>query len=146
MTISVKTLGITWNPTVDKFAIVTEPIAMCKQTTTKKTVLSDVVRIFVPLDIAGPIIVTAKMLLQCLWQKQLDWDEPLDVEDDNNWKMFRNQLMCLHTARQLMSSDFVMLRLPHMVPVFIFIALSRQTTQKCPYCGQNLVTYHFSFR
>jgi hypothetical protein len=31
-----------------------------------------------------------------------------------------------------------MLRLPHMVPVFIFIALTRQATQKCPCCAQSV--------
>jgi hypothetical protein len=35
------------------------------------------------------------MLLQFLWQKQLDWYVPLDVEDDNNWKIFRNHLKTL---------------------------------------------------
>ena len=33
-----------------------------------------------------PITVKAKLLLQALWKRKVDWDEPVDQETRDNWQ------------------------------------------------------------
>jgi hypothetical protein len=54
--------------------------------------LSEIASFFDPLGLAGPVILTAKIKLQKLWQKQLEWDQLLDDDDHNDWNNFRIQL------------------------------------------------------
>ncbi|XP_067048651.1 uncharacterized protein [Acropora muricata] len=46
----------------------------------KRIILSKVAGVFYPLGLAGPFVVCAKILLQEMWTKGLDWDEPIDHE------------------------------------------------------------------
>jgi Pao retrotransposon peptidase/Family of unknown function (DUF5641)/Integrase zinc binding domain len=87
----VKTLGLSWHPSLDVLAITTErPLPQTK--VTKRSVLSDIAKLFDPLGLTGPIIVTAKIFLQRLWQRSLDWDDELSKEDATEWTDYRTQL------------------------------------------------------
>lgn len=69
---TIKTLGLVWLPKSDKLGIKVNPRDIKR--ITKRTVTSDLARIFDPLGILSPIIVTAKMFIQELWELKLDWD------------------------------------------------------------------------
>ncbi|XP_036317605.1 uncharacterized protein LOC118732584 [Rhagoletis pomonella] len=47
---------------------------------TKRRVLSDVAKLFDPIGILAPVIVTGKIFIQRLWAAGLSWDEPLPDE------------------------------------------------------------------
>lgn len=68
-----KTLGLLWNPTLDtlKFHANTPNT----RRVTKWTILSQLARIFDLLGLVAPVIVTAKLLMQAMWQLELSWDE-----------------------------------------------------------------------
>jgi hypothetical protein len=90
---AIKTLGLTWQPTQDTFVVSIDRILLSLSRITKRSILSDVARLYDPLGIVGPIILTAKIMLQKLWQKQLDWDDPLEPSDAADWIEFRDQLL-----------------------------------------------------
>jgi hypothetical protein len=63
---------------------------------TKRTILSDVARLYDPLGFMGPVIFTAKVFIQKLWLLQLDWDEQLRESDQSTWINFRQQLQIIN--------------------------------------------------
>lgn len=87
---SVKTLGLTWMPRTDKFCVKVSLGDI--NHITKRTVSSDLARLFDPLGILAPIVVTAKIIIQELWQIKLTWDEALPAELQKRWMTFRNEL------------------------------------------------------
>ncbi|XP_062538370.1 uncharacterized protein LOC134206658 [Armigeres subalbatus] len=60
--------------------------------TTKRQVLSDIGRLFDPLGFLGPIITSAKLVMQDIWRLGLNWDEELPKEVLQEWIQFRRQL------------------------------------------------------
>ena len=62
-----KALGIQWNTLTDK---ITYNVKERKFSTkiTKRSVLSNIARIYDPMGLLGPVIVNAKLLMQRIWQ------------------------------------------------------------------------------
>lgn len=87
-----KTLGIQWQPNTDKFVFVP---AELKTTTkwTKRTVLSEIAKLFDPLGWLSPCVVMAKMFMQRLWLLQIDWDDNLPPEIIVEWTNIRQQFL-----------------------------------------------------
>ena len=52
---------------------------------TKRMILSQIARLFDPLRFAAAFIVKANIGMQHLWQKGVDWDEQLPVDEHNKW-------------------------------------------------------------
>ena len=50
--------------------------------------MSDAARLYDPLGLIGPVIVMAKCFLQVLWEKKVDWDEPLEEEREEEEKRY----------------------------------------------------------
>lgn len=75
------TLGLQWNAQNDTFQF---SIATNKRVhkISKRSILSSITHIFDPLGVLGPIIITAKIFMQRLWQLKVDWDEavPSDIQ------------------------------------------------------------------
>ncbi|GFR08361.1 uncharacterized protein TNCT_328911 [Trichonephila clavata] len=62
----VKTLGLIWNPKHDTFEFsVSDPTNNSEWT--KRSILSHIAQIFDPMDLLGPVIVTAKLFMKALW-------------------------------------------------------------------------------
>ncbi|XP_037931721.1 uncharacterized protein LOC119666512 [Teleopsis dalmanni] len=91
---SVKTLGLSWQPKRDKFSIRID-LTPSKRIT-KRSITSSLAKIFDPLGILGPVLVTAKILIQDLWQLNLSWDEAVPSEVHTRWINFCDELRSLH--------------------------------------------------
>ncbi|XP_033231561.1 uncharacterized protein LOC117182582, partial [Belonocnema kinseyi] len=89
-----KTLGLLWDPRTDtlRYSLKEAPYAKI----TKLTILSRIAQIFDPLGLVGPAVIKAKILLQRLWQLQIDWDESLPQNLHSEWEYFSTHLMALN--------------------------------------------------
>ncbi|XP_017472188.1 PREDICTED: uncharacterized protein LOC108363355, partial [Rhagoletis zephyria] len=101
----VKMLGLIWHPTAGTFAYHFD----FKRTniTTKRTVLSDLGKIFDPLGLIGPVVVLGKIFMQQLWKLNISWDQPLPEDYEKRWKNYVQQLENLNSLqhpRHLLSS------------------------------------------
>ncbi|XP_055714350.1 uncharacterized protein LOC129808593 [Phlebotomus papatasi] len=85
----VKTLGLNLNPTLDIFWFTTTSF---HETITKRTMLSDIAKTYDPLGLLSPITVTAKIMMQSLWDIKVDWDTPLPPEVCESWKQYQQNL------------------------------------------------------
>ena len=71
---AIKVLGIKWISAVDSFAF--DSIAIPDGlTVTKRVVLSFIARLFDPLGLVTPFVMTVKCLFQELWKFVVPWDE-----------------------------------------------------------------------
>ncbi|XP_057335449.1 uncharacterized protein LOC130674197 [Microplitis mediator] len=105
---TLKTLGVCWESKTDSIMYTVNAITITNQTKiTKRTILSEVAKIFDPLGLLAPVIIIAKILLQRLWSEKLDWDESLPLELHTEWKTYCSQLQLLNQIsfpRTIMSS------------------------------------------
>lgn len=85
-----KSLGVLWKPTEDIFLFEVKTNA-CKKVT-KRTILSNIATLFDPLGFLSPIIITAKLLMQELWRKQVPWDHQVDEKTAEQWRIFEDEL------------------------------------------------------
>ena len=74
-----KTLGVLWRAQQDVLTFQTKKPSE-EEELTKRIILSKVAGVFDPLGLASPFAVRAKVLLQDMWTKGLNWDEPVDRE------------------------------------------------------------------
>lgn len=82
----VKTLGLWWDAHKDQFNLrPNQEYSINKNHVTKRTILSNIARIFDPLGLVGPVVVRAKMQLQALWKLNLSWDESLPMSLFTDW-------------------------------------------------------------
>lgn len=70
----IKTLGLRWEPESDTFSFEVKKMDEV-QLVTKRTVLSDVAKLFDPIGLLAPVVITAKVFIQSLWLQKLEWDE-----------------------------------------------------------------------
>ena len=87
---SVKALGIYWNPTRDEFGFKVD--MKPASTATKRSILSDVARLFDPLGWLSPSIIKAKIFLQQLWLLGVSWDDNIPTELLSMWLQYRQEL------------------------------------------------------
>ncbi|XP_072400687.1 uncharacterized protein [Diabrotica undecimpunctata] len=84
---SSKILGVKWNQQSDTFSF-SPPNFDLGQSITKRKVLSILMSTFDPMNLAGYITASSKILLKHLWQVKLSWDEPIfNPEWLNDWKI-----------------------------------------------------------
>lgn len=84
-------LGIQWDQPKDTFHISCKFDAAC-DVISKRTILSEVARLFDPLGLLGPVVVIARLILQELWQSGVHWDEAVSQNIHTHWSKFRSQL------------------------------------------------------
>ena len=90
----VKTLGIEWNSKLDHFRlIIGDPPQQGKLT--KRALTSDIARVFDVLGWIAPVTVKAKILLQRLWEENLEWDDPVPELLRQQWSQWRTELHLL---------------------------------------------------
>ena len=87
-----RALGIRWNIEDDVFQF---RVINVDKPETKRGILSTVASLFDPLGFITPVSLLVKSLLQKLWQKKLDWDQPLSEEELLCWRRWKSELHCL---------------------------------------------------
>ncbi|XP_076246269.1 uncharacterized protein LOC143186476 [Calliopsis andreniformis] len=90
---SIKTLGISWDARNDD--IVYRVDVNFDTQVTKRTILSTISRIFDPLGLLAPVIITAKILIQKLWRLELNWNESLPNDMHTEWTTFMQDFRTL---------------------------------------------------
>ncbi|XP_054711310.1 uncharacterized protein LOC129220901 [Uloborus diversus] len=90
-----KALGVTWKPTPDVFTFKVK--IEHREKLTKRTILSDIARLFDPLGLIGPVITRAKTFMQELWKLKLDWNDPVPDFIANSWIRFTHSLKSLES-------------------------------------------------
>lgn len=82
---STSILGLRWMPETDVFTFNIAPIRS-KPTWTKREVMSEVGRLYDPTGFAAPIIISAKLVVQKIWQAGGEWDQPIPVDIAEEWE------------------------------------------------------------
>lgn len=93
----ISTLGLTWSPLDDSFSI--RVSLLPPNRSTKRSVLSEVSRLFDPLGWIAPIVVIEKIMIQDLWLAEIDWDQDLPHKLSEQWKQFRLTLQDLEAMK-----------------------------------------------
>ncbi|KAH9628959.1 hypothetical protein HF086_011226, partial [Spodoptera exigua] len=93
-----KLLGLGWHVNSDDLGF---PIGFTKSTNgyTKRDLLSVIARIFDPMGLLCPIVVTMKVLLQRMWLDKLSWDQPLPSTICKQWDRITKQLPLINNLR-----------------------------------------------
>ncbi|XP_073948966.1 uncharacterized protein [Choristoneura fumiferana] len=87
----IKILGLTWNRNSDDFQYSVKLPPM-KKLATKRTIISDISRLYDPLGWAAPSIILAKVMIQKLWLTGLGWDEDVPCKLLQEWSTYREEL------------------------------------------------------
>ena len=92
-----KVLGLFWDPETDSFLFKVSPSAV--EIDTKRVVLSLISKLYDPVGWLAPVIVVAKLLMQELWLRKLDWDERLPDDLQGQWFDYHNTLNNLESLK-----------------------------------------------
>ncbi|XP_055922810.1 uncharacterized protein LOC129953594 [Eupeodes corollae] len=106
----VKVLGMHWNPSSDEYAFRMSKV-LPTISLTRRSLLSEVSRIFDPLGLLAPSVVLFKILFQELWSSdlKLGWDDQLPLGLADRWARYREELPCfeqIRIPRNLFQSSF----------------------------------------
>jgi len=100
-----KTLGVFWFPVEDNFKFFIKNTETNQFT--KREILSAIGKIFDPFGFVGPVVMTAKLIMQSIWgvkikenensneEKSLGWDETVPEDIKKNWLELSTQLKML---------------------------------------------------
>lgn len=94
---TVKTLGMLWNCSSDTFSF--NVSSKSSPTLTKRCMLSEIASIFDPLGLLGPVTSRAKIFMQQLWQRKVEWNEPLPPDVVDDWHAFTEKLRFIKDIR-----------------------------------------------
>ncbi|XP_025406355.1 uncharacterized protein LOC112680475, partial [Sipha flava] len=90
----ISTLGLSWQPNTDTFHFVlgawNPPAHM-----TKRSLLSDINRIYDPIGLITPVLIKGKIFLQQLWLLKMNWDSTLSADLQARWVRFYSSLKSL---------------------------------------------------
>ena len=64
---------------------------------TKRSILATTAKLFDPFGWLSPVVIAAKILLQELWIRRLDWDDPVPTDLQNWWQTYCAELTNLET-------------------------------------------------
>lgn len=87
---SIKTLGLFWDPITDVLRIAV-PTVCATHSMTKRQLLSQIMKIFDPLGLLGPVVLKAKLFMQEVWASGCDWDDQLPPQLMHRWVAFEGQ-------------------------------------------------------
>ncbi|XP_071055163.1 uncharacterized protein [Onthophagus taurus] len=96
---SPRAFGLLWNNESDQFLFVLNNKIEIKDPLTKRSVLSFIARLYDPLGLLSPFIITAKIFMQELWVRGLDWDDELPGDLAKKWTLFQRDLLNVPTIR-----------------------------------------------
>lgn len=136
----VKILGISWNAVTDHIQYDIKTSNFTTQAT-KRSILSTVAQIYDPLGLLSPITVTAKLIIQRLWQLKTSWDESIPMDLHTQWLRFQDRLP---TLNMLKINRHVVCKNPKWVELHAFSDASERAYGACVYIrsidNNNIVT------
>ena len=89
----VNILGMQWNTLTDTLSLTPRPAIPSHETlVTKREILRESSGIFDPLGLISPVTIKAKIFIQHLWQQRLQWDEPLQQNDQDEWLLITKEI------------------------------------------------------
>lgn len=129
---TIKTLGINWAPKDDTFTFKAEEShePLSTQTITKRQLASEILRLYDPLGLIQPIIITAKIIFQQLSRVKLNWDEVIPENLAAEWHKLKGELPSLievEFPRQALPSQ------PHYLELHGFSDASMKAYGACIY-------------
>lgn len=84
-------LGMHWSPTADTFQYrIKNPMHAFQAT--KRTIASDIARLYDPCGYLAGVIITAKVLIQELWRAKYDWDDKVTGVHLETWQKLCDEL------------------------------------------------------
>jgi len=86
---TLKTLGLAWNTLDDRIYYTTYSFKNAERIT-KRVILSEIVKIFDPIGLLGPIILQ-RGLMQDVWRSGIQWDESVPQNIYSEWLEFARQ-------------------------------------------------------
>lgn len=97
---STKTLGLKWNPKEDTFSFELKIDVITKAGKhTKRSLLSDISKIFDPLGWLAPITTTLKLLFKQVWLSNIQWDDQLPDKISTEWEKVKAYLQNISEFR-----------------------------------------------
>lgn len=100
-----KILGLKWDPHTDAFLFEIQPL---DRPCTKRSILSELARVFDPLGFLSPITIQIKTYIQKLWILGIGWDQTPPDEVIGMWNTYKvqlSQLSQVRIPRRLICSD-----------------------------------------
>ncbi|CAG7726031.1 unnamed protein product, partial [Allacma fusca] len=94
----VKTLGLQWHPSRDTFSFKVR-VPVHQPGLTKRTMLSEMSRLFDPLGWLAPVTIKFKVTFQKLWEVPTEWDEELTDDVKDVWALIKAELPQLEPIR-----------------------------------------------
>lgn len=85
-----RALGVTWNVESDTLEF---KVSLKDRPFTRRGLLSVVSSVYDPLGMVAPFVLTAKILLQDLTRRKLEWDQEISQEDRARWQIWIGELM-----------------------------------------------------
>jgi hypothetical protein len=89
---SVKCLGTIWNVNKDLFEFKVPLQPSSDRPITKRSILTQIARLFDPLGWLSPVIIVTKIDMQDLWKLKCNCDEPLPRHTQEQWSSFTSNL------------------------------------------------------
>lgn len=90
-TMTVKTLGLQWNPNRDSFSFKIN-VQHSNTTYSKRNLLSEISKVFDPLGWVSPSTIVLKLLFQKLWSLKIEWDDELPPAVKLEWTKLKQNL------------------------------------------------------
>ena len=97
-----KVLGVIWNSTEDVFTYKVKPGFLHSQAPiqlSKRQTLSTIARIYDPIGFALAFLIKAKIGLQELWKRGVDWDDELPTKIQDKWESLFQEMLNLDGIR-----------------------------------------------
>ena len=95
---NIKTLGIQLNPREYFIFYLINLLDFPKQVT-KRSILSQVAKLFDPLGLLGPVVIKAKIIIQLLWKAGVSWDSSVPLSIHTMWTEYKEQLLLSSKGR-----------------------------------------------
>ncbi|XP_055838362.1 uncharacterized protein LOC129906572 [Episyrphus balteatus] len=93
----VKTLGMKWFPIDDCFSY--QNLQPSTEATTERSILSTIAKLFDLLGWISPCVVTAKIIMQRLWNRGCNWDDPIPTALMKEWEAFHREFPLIERLR-----------------------------------------------
>lgn len=94
----IKTLGINWHPGADEFGFKIH-LNQNKPIASKRSLLSDMAKLYDPLGWLAPSTIKAKLMFQDLWRLNLQWDDRLPSNLACKYIEYRSELPSLEDIK-----------------------------------------------